>query len=127
VDETGAAEINRKIEQFKQKMFEAAGKALEEEGEYVMGESVKICPWDTGTLSGTGSVDDAKITHDSVIVGMSYATDYAWYVHERVDDVGNPLPGRKPGTQTKYLLGPAERNKSNMLANVMKMLSRVQV
>lgn len=67
---------------------DVVGDALETELEVEGTEAKRRCPWDTGTLRGTITVDRAKVTGHEVscrIYAGGAAAGYALYVHENLE------------------------------------------
>ena len=70
--------------------------ALFQEGENMMGVSVRRTPVDTGNLRASGHVKPPKTRGGQTEVVLAYGTDYAIYVHEI-------LANLHPSGQAKYL------------------------
>jgi len=84
----GTKELQRALEKLGKRALSEAGKALYAEAELIMTESKEQCPVDTGTLRGTGHVEQPKAEGRQVWVEMGYggpAAPYAVYVHERTE------------------------------------------
>lgn len=48
----------------------------------IMSESIVECPFETGLLSSTGTVDEPVRAPGSISVAFGYGTNYGFYVHE---------------------------------------------
>mgnify|MGYP001260688836 CR=1 FL=1 len=73
----------------------AASQALHDAAEFVLTESNKIAPKDSGDLRASAFVSDNKSKLQSTI---NYDEPYAVAVHE-----GGPKNWQEPGTQDKFL------------------------
>ena len=75
-------------------------KAVALELETVMAESKKLCPVDTGTLRGSGHVEEPVVSDGNIRASIGYSQGYAFWVHELIDN------WHEPPTQAKYLEVP---------------------
>jgi hypothetical protein len=105
VELEGMDSLIRKLDALGDDAPEALGAALYQEGERIMTTSKQeFVPVDTGTLRGTGHVEDPVVSGTSVSVTLGYggpAAPYALVVHE------NRLLNHPNGGQWKYLERPA--------------------
>jgi hypothetical protein len=87
----------------------AAARGLFLGAEHVLGESSNVVPLDEASLqrSGTASVDESTLT-----AMVSYDTPYAVRQHEEMDY------RHAPGRQAKYLEGPLNAERAQVLALV---------
>ena len=79
---TGMKELNAILESASGGAGRALASALHVEGEQIMTESKRIAPVDTGRLRSSGHVKPPERRGSDITVELSYATDYALYVHE---------------------------------------------
>jgi hypothetical protein len=93
----------------------AAARGLLLAAEHVLGESQQVVPLDEGPLmqSGTASVDESSLT-----AMVSYDTPYAVPQHERLDF------RHAPGRTAKYLEGPLNANRNEVLALIAAQMRR---
>lgn len=82
----------------------AALKAVDVYGEKVLGDAQQLCPVDTGALVASAKADPAVLEGEGVTKRLSFNTDYAAIVHERLDV-------KHPVGQAKYLSTAIERNR----------------
>ncbi|MEU1141778.1 hypothetical protein ABZ392_33720 [Streptomyces sp. NPDC005885] len=98
-----------------QELRAAAARGLLLAAEHVLTESQQVVPLDESPLmqSGTASVDGSSLT-----AMVSYDTPYAVVQHERLDY------RHAPGRTAKYLEGPLNANRSEVLALIAAQLRR---
>ena len=87
--------------------------ALFEEGENVMGVSVRRTPVDVGNLRGSAHVKLPETTGGKTSVTLGYGTDYAVYVHEI-------LTNTHPTGQSKFLESAVKENADGMAGRMRK-------
>ncbi len=63
----------------------ALEKSLTKVSNHILAEAIQICPVETGTLRRSGKVTNLKTTFLEVSNEIRFDTDYAVYVHERLD------------------------------------------
>jgi hypothetical protein len=68
--------------------------------ENVLSESKKLCPVDTGTLRGSGHVNEPTASDGNIHAEIGYSQGYAYWVHEIIENY------HEPPTQAKYLEVP---------------------
>lgn len=122
VEVKGTEKLRRALAELGEWALAEAGKALYAEAELIMTESKKQCPVDTGTLRGTGHVEQPEESGDRVTVQMGYggpAAPYAIWVHERLDLRHNPP------TKAKFLEDPVKAATPKLPARLAKRLKRV--
>ena len=107
----GIPEITAKLKQMAEKTPNEVLREIGAEGEFLLGESKKECPHDTGYLRNSGYSD---LKGDHVEVG--YSAEYALPVHERVE------AHHKHPTKAKYLEDPFNRRAPLMHENIAKRL-----
>lgn len=98
-----------------QELKRGAARGLLLSAEYVLQQSQQVVPLDESPLlqSGTASVDEASLT------GMvSYDTPYAVVQHERLDY------RHAPGRTAKYLEGPLNASRAEVLALIAAQMRR---
>jgi hypothetical protein len=95
----GAGEIAAKLHAYAELLPNVTMDALAREGEFLLAESKKECPHDTGALRNSGYADRQGW---SIEVGYSQA--YALRQHEEMSY------RHKPPTKAKYLEDPFDRN-----------------
>lgn len=81
--------------------------ALMEEGENVMGVSVRRTPVDQGPLRASAHVKTPVTKGGKTTVTLAYGTDYAVYVHEITTS-------HHPSGQAKFLQSAVEENAKGM-------------
>jgi len=121
VEVKGTKELQRTLEKLGERAQAELGKALYAEAELIMTESKKQVPVDTGTLQGTGHVEQPEYDHDQVIVQMGYggpAAPYAVVQHERLDFK------HKVG-KAKYLEDPVKAAVPKLPSAIAKRLEKV--
>jgi hypothetical protein len=80
----GKEKVKENIGKLKRRYPEAMAAALYQEGNVILGASLKKTPVDTGRLRATGYVSP-PVGEDNPIVEIGYGTDYGIYVHERTE------------------------------------------
>ena len=63
----------------------ALEKSLTKVSNHILAEAIQICPVKEGTLRRSGKVTNLKTTFLEVSNEIRFDTDYAVYVHERLD------------------------------------------
>ena len=58
-------------------------------------EAILHCPWKTGNLAASWTVEDPIITNDNISVKFGFGVDYGVYVHKRTDLKHAPPTGPK--------------------------------
>jgi len=81
--------------------------ALDEFCSHVLTQSEIICPIKTGDLRATGNLSKPITENGVVSQTISYGSDYALYVHERLD------LAHKPPTSAKFLEISLRANEPN--------------
>jgi len=109
----GVPELRENLERAYKKYANEVLKEIGTEGEFLLNESKKECPHDTGYLRNSGHTDIKK---DHVEVG--YSAEYAMKVHESLN-IHHEYP-----TKAKYLEDPFNRRAPNMHANIAERLKR---
>ena len=109
---TGAAELRRELRRLQKAYPEAVQAGLVEEAYAIEAASVALVPVDTGRLRATHYVSAPEEKGDDVTVEIGYGTDYAVYVHERLE-----LTHKSP-TQAKFLQQPLEAARSGFFARL---------
>lgn len=88
-DLTGIPEVQTRLRHVLMQMTQAAGPALYDEGNRIMGVSVELVPIDTGLLRSSAHVERPVITGQEVVVELSYGSKgtvpYAAIVHESTE------------------------------------------
>ena len=99
----GIAQVTQHLQRLTTAPLPAAGEALYEEGNRIMGQSVHLVPIDTGLLRSTAHVERPVTTGARVEVELSYGSNgvapYAMVVHFRTDV-------NHPHGQSHYLQQP---------------------
>lgn len=92
---TGLEKVNANLRQFARRVPDRAARALNVVAEETMTDAKARTPVDTGTLRRSGKVHDHASAR-KLTAGLSFATEYAVYVHERTDI-------RHPNGEAKFL------------------------
>jgi hypothetical protein len=86
---TGIAEMTQRLQRLAQPPTRVLGEALYEEGNRIMGESVRLVPIDTGLLRSTSHVErpvqEGPITSVELSYGSNGVAPYAMVVEFRLD------------------------------------------
>lgn len=99
------SEIAGDMETLRQNLLLMAGNAMVEViEETIMTESVIECPFYTGTLRRSATVEDPVVKAGGMSVSFGYGTDYGAWVHEITSSY------HKPPTKAKFLEGPILRH-----------------
>jgi hypothetical protein len=98
-----------------QQLRQAAARGLLLSAEHVLGKSQAVVPLDESPLmqSGTASVEESSLT-----AMVSYDTEYAVAQHERLDY------RHAPGRTAKYLEGPLNASREEVLALIAAQMRR---
>lgn len=96
----GTEDVRRELARLAEAYPNATGKALFAEGLAIQAASVLLVPVDTGRLRASANTSQPKNESDGPEVRVSYGTDYALTVHERLNV--HHVTG-----QAKYLEQPA--------------------
>jgi hypothetical protein len=89
-------------------------RAIFQELSVVMTKSKTMCPVDTGALRGSGHVEEPIIEGGLVSARIGYSANYAWYVHELIDNY------HAPPTQAKFLEVPLVDALPDMLTRIIE-------
>lgn len=81
---TGLRQVSQAMARSIPEMNRAVGLALRAEGFAIIAKSVRQVPVDTGRLRQSAHVWPPENTHRGPVVVISYGTDYALVVHERM-------------------------------------------
>lgn len=92
----GVGELQKKLNKLTQRYNQGYRIGLEKGAKYLLRESKKIVPVDTGDLKRSGFVSITGRRFDSVAT-IGYTQYYAIWVHENLD------AQHKPGKSAKYL------------------------
>jgi len=115
----GAEAIQKRIEYLKRFYLEALAAALYQEGFEIWRESVQRCPVETGLLRSSAYVAP-PVGQGNPRVEVGFGTDYAIFVHERMDVV-HPRGGEPKfleRTVDEHMMGYLERIAERTMANV---------
>lgn len=93
-------------------------KAMQKAAMYIKRESQRLTPVDTGRLRRSARVTKVGKGFD-VVVGVSYNTDYAVYVHERLDVF-------HPRGQAKFLSTVIQNQRNEITGIVLQSLREQQ-
>lgn len=85
----------------------------------ILEESKKICPVKTGYLRGSGYVAQPVIGYGQILASIGYSAEYAWWVHECIDNYHHPP------TQAKYLEVPLQMYSKNIAQAVHDEVNRI--
>lgn len=104
--------INRTLSRM-QKLAKNDKKALRrgmvKAGDFLLKESKKIVPVDTGKLRRSGFNRLTEDKRKTVVFQVGYSRRYAVYVHERLD------LSHKPGKSAKFLEKPARQHRKTLI------------
>lgn len=109
----GANEIRSRLKKAGVKIGNNVGAGLIKGGLKLQNLSMKIVPVDTNTLRPTARTTPIGSGVDIDVI-VSYATDYAVFVHERSD------LKHKPGKSSKYLERPMRENGNEIFDAIVK-------
>jgi HK97 gp10 family phage protein len=84
----GADDLRKALEKAVEKAPGALAKAMLDEADKVLEEAKANAPVDTGRLRDSGAVS-SDLSGDKLEVGVTFDTDYAIAVHERMERRGN--------------------------------------
>jgi hypothetical protein len=112
-------DINRELDDIKDRLPKALQDGLQAVGFLVIGESKEMTPVDNGFLIGSAYVSDAAQLGSKAVVEMGYGAEYAPYVHEATNETlrGDPRQGSNSrgnywdGGESEYLLKAMEQNR----------------
>ena len=76
--------------------------AVQRSFEYILAESKKICPVETGFLRGSGYVTEPVIAYGQILLSIGYGAGYAYWVHELIENYHHPP------TKAKFLEEPLQ-------------------
>ena len=102
---------------------ENAPEALKEIGQDLLQESLRLAPKDEGDLVDSAYLSEAK-DGNNYVVEVGYKTDYAAFVHEMPKTRKDYVNPTTPGTHWQYLLSPAVKIESELLAKVAAKLEK---
>lgn len=109
----GVKEIVKRLHTVAGETAKGMEKGLVKAGAFLLRESQKIVPVDTGALKNSGFVrKDGEGFKTDVTVG--YTMEYAIYVHENLD------ARHARGKQAKYLEDPARAKRQDMILIIRK-------
>lgn len=100
----------------------AMPRALTEEAQIILRNSLRIVPVDSGTLRRSGAVGGVETRGQVHTITIGYggaASSYALEQHE------NLFYSHKSGKQAKYLSTPAEARQDDFVRNLRKRLERI--
>jgi hypothetical protein len=81
----GVPNVFKAMDAHAKKMHKSVEKAITDEGNDVLRESMEECPVRTGRMRRTGTVDKPKISGGSISVIIGYHVKYAADVHENLE------------------------------------------
>ena len=123
---TGDKAVIANLKKLAQECPESVARAMYTNAEFLMTESKKEVPVDTGTARSSGFVDEPKITSSSISVTLGYggpaskvnpkggtAADYIEILHE--DTQAHHTTGK-----AKFLEDPVRRNAKTFFNDVLK-------
>lgn len=114
---SGEKEMARRVQKAGKVYPEVTGRGMQREGFRIMEASQPQVPVEFGRLRASGFVDDPRIVGGSPEVRLGYGTDYAVFVHERLD-VSHPVG------KAKYLEDPLKAAAPDYLRNVAAFVDR---
>lgn len=110
------AQLRELADRYPEETSYAIGRVLLE----ILAESKKICPVKTGYLRGSGYVADPIIAYGQILASIGYSAEYAYWVHECVENYHHPP------TKAKFLEEPLQMYGQNIPkaihSEVMKLL-----
>lgn len=110
---TGLEQVEANIQRIIKENWKDAKKALIQEGNIILNDSVKQTPVEFGDLRRSGTVEEVKDTKKEYEIAIGFNTTYAAAVHENLNahhDVGT----------AKYLEDPLMARIDDILKNVAK-------
>lgn len=93
-------------------LLDAIELEIEDTAALVFSESQLEVPVDTGLLKSTGKIQPIQRNDDGIETAITYTTDYALWVHERLEI------RHKPPTKAKYLEDPMKRHSGFFAASL---------
>ena len=110
---TGVAQVEANIRRIINENWDDAKKALRQEGNIILNDSVKQTPVEFGDLRRSGTVEEVKETKTVYEIAIGFNTTYAAAVHEN-------LNAHHPVGKAKYLEDPLMARAPNISKNVAK-------
>lgn len=98
---------------------DATSLALKRTFEAILTESKKICPVKTSYLRGSGYVSDPVIGYGQILLTIGYSAEYAYWVHELIDNY------HRPPTRAKFLEEPLQLYSPNIVQAVKEEVDRI--
>lgn len=104
---TGVRKVQARLQTGRMRCGRGVARGLQKAALYLLGESQKLVPVDTGALRASGQVAvEGKLLATTAYV--FYGTSYATYVHEDLEAF------HEPPTQAKYLEQPAREHNERL-------------
>ena len=82
---TGVAQVEANIQRIIKENWNDAKKALRQEGNIILNDSIKQTPVEFGDLRRSGTVEEVKETKKEYVIAIGYNTTYAAAVHENLN------------------------------------------
>lgn len=99
---------------------DAVEQAMWQEGEAIMNDSRRECPVDTGILRASSlQYPEVTVTPAAATLRLGYHTNYAVYVHERLDLY------HAPPTKAKFLEDPVRAHAPKFIQNIVQRIEAI--